>query len=222
MDRKIGVCAVQIPAELQQALHDASHALWQTSSCWLIGGSCGLLLQDVHLDKPPRDIDIYADSASVSELHYALSGRAVDQPVLSVTDQYRSVLSHYKWSRYTLELVGGFEVQAEGSHYKVEINRRLAPAGVHAKLHSIRIPLMPLSHELLFNVLRNREDRYTAIAAAMRADLQAHLPLLEDLLTDNAFQSEHIQIISQLLHTESLVRFAVNGRDSGHAGRERQ
>ncbi|OXL84670.1 hypothetical protein BCV73_17305 [Paenibacillus sp. SSG-1] len=212
---------MQIPAELQQALHDASHALSQTSSCWLIGGSCGLLLQDVHLDKPPRDIDIYADSASVSELHHALAGWEVDQPVLSVTDQYRSVLSHYKLSRYTLELVGGFEVQAEGSHYKVEINRRLASAGVHAKLNSIRIPLMPLSHELLFNVLRNREDRYTAIAAAMRADLQAHLPLLEDLLSDNAFQSEHIQIISQLLHTESLVRFAVNGRDSGHAGRER-
>ncbi|OZB94849.1 hypothetical protein [Paenibacillus sp. XY044] len=211
---------MQIPAELQQALQDASHALSQTSSCWLIGGSCGLLLQDVQLDKPPRDIDIYADSASVSELHHALAGWAVDQPVLSVTDQYRSVLSHYKMNRYTLELVGGFEVQAEGSQYKVEINRRLAPAGVQAQLNSNRFSLMPLSHELLFNVLRNREDRYTAIAVTMRANLQEHLPLLEVLLKDNAFQAGHVRMISQLLHAESSARFAVNGRDPGSAGRE--
>lgn len=52
--------------ELENVLAITIRKLNQVSIPWLLGGSCSLLLQDVKLAKPPRDIDIYADAGEFS------------------------------------------------------------------------------------------------------------------------------------------------------------
>jgi hypothetical protein len=58
---------------------------------------------------------------------------------------------------------------------------------------------MPLAHELVFNVLRNRADRYEAIAQAMRYDPASHLPALEGILSCNRFSEAVTGRINRLL-----------------------
>lgn len=212
---------MQILPELQHALRDASYALDTTSSCWLIGGSCGLLLQNVHLDNSPSDIDIYTDLNSVSELHLALTNWSVDGPELSITERYRSVLSHYQLEDYTLELVAGFEVQTGSSRYIVEVDRLLAPAHASAELDELRLPLMPLSHELIFNLLRDRTDRYEAIAAVMKEDITAHLPLMEQLLASSEIHRAHVLKLSELLDHPPLQKYAVNSSEKSEEREKR-
>ena len=61
-------------------LATAIHKLNQVPVAWLLGGSCSLLLQDVTLDKLPRDIDIYTDTGGVQPLHESLASMAADAP----------------------------------------------------------------------------------------------------------------------------------------------
>ncbi|MWV44730.1 hypothetical protein GRF59_14010 [Paenibacillus sp. HJL G12] len=190
---------MQITSELQHALKQVSETLNEAGTCWLIGGSCGLLLQNVHLDAMPRDIDVYTDQVHMAELHHLLQDRAVDEPVLSETERYQSILSHYKVEDYMMELVGSFKVRTQGSHYEVWVDEQLYPQAAEVNLEGSILPLMPLGHELVFNVLRERTDRYNAIAQVMRADLSAHLPLLGQIMASSSFSEKHIRILENLL-----------------------
>ncbi len=169
---------MQVSSELHHALQQLSERFGQAGNCWLVGGSCGLLLQNVRLDAMPRDIDVYADDVRVSRLHVLLNDLAVDEPEVSRTDTYHSTLSHYKLGDYLMELVGSFKVHASGSRYEVLVENLLLPEAKTAEIGGFSIPLMPLGHELVFNVLRERPDRYQAIAATMTTDLGSHMPLL--------------------------------------------
>lgn len=166
------------------------HGLTAGKGCtWLVGGSTGLMLQGVALAAMPRDLDLYADREDALAVHRELSAYAVDGQSESASGLYRSLLSHYEIAGASVELVGGFEVCAHDSEYKVEARDWAASWAESldtdggAGAGGASILLMPLAHELLFNVMRERADRYEAIAAHCRsANPQRHRMALESLL----------------------------------------
>lgn len=179
---------------------------WENSrQSWLVGGSCGLWLQGVELDNAPRDIDVYADLSEARVLHEILLPRSIDKQVFDESGIYVSLLSHYQMGQYVLELVGGFEVKAEGSHYRVEIGELLFGQSHSVHLDTERLRLMPLSHEFLFNVLRDRPDRYVPIGEAICLHTEDHLPLLQSLITRNVWSQKHLQIIASQLGERGIL-----------------
>lgn len=170
-------------------------------SIWLVGGSTGLLLQGVQLNALPRDLDLYADRRAAEDLHMALRRYATDDQTESETPIYRSILSHYEMNGVKVELVGAFEVRAMDSEYCVE-------AEYLARTHALAMPfgkgetvrLMPLAHELVFNVLRDRPDRYEAIARVCRArEPERHMRALDDLMARNRFSGDLADRLRTLL-----------------------
>lgn len=103
-------------------LRTIQDCLREVEATWLVGGSCGLLLQDVALTAAPRDLDLYVDAEGALELHQALSDYATDSQVEDRSSIYRSILSHYRIEGAKVELVGGFEVTSKDSLYKVEVD----------------------------------------------------------------------------------------------------
>jgi hypothetical protein len=196
---------------LSDALRQVQVILREVGTPWLVGGSCGLLLQGVPLSAPPRDLDLYADSVGVRELHLALSAFSTDTQVEDQTPIYRSILSHYSIDGIKVELVGGFEVSAQGSTYKVDADflfKHFAslvefpmdePPLNSAEFESIR--LMPLEHELIFNLLRSRPDRYEGIAAVMRSRQMSFTKAMDELILRNDLSESLIQEIERLLLT---------------------
>ncbi|QCT02551.1 hypothetical protein E6C60_1836 [Paenibacillus algicola] len=182
---------------LSRALQQLSVLLQDLSTPWLLGGSCSLLLQGVQLDKPPRDLDVYSDLEGIQALHEQLAAYALSQPRLDQEGMYKSVLSRYELDSIEAELVGGFEVCSGGSLYTVEMEL-LYPAAPDVLLHGTSVRLTPLSHELLFNVLRDREDRYQAIGQAIRYRPDQHHALLQDMLSRYTLNSEHTLRIQEL------------------------
>lgn len=182
---------------LSRALQQLSALLQDLSMPWLLGGSCSLLLQGVQLDKPPRDLDVYTDLGGVQALHEQLAAFALSQPRLDQEGMYKSVLSRYELENIETELVGGFEVSSGGSLYTVEMEL-LYPAAPDVLLHGTPVRLTPLSHELLFNVLRDREDRYQAIGQAIRYRPDEHHALLRDMLSRYTLNREHTLRIQEL------------------------
>ncbi|MCU6710022.1 hypothetical protein M6D81_15100 [Paenibacillus sp. J5C_2022] len=181
MERDVGMNDVN---RVQRALAAIAEAAGRSK--WVVGGSAGLLLRGLPLS--PNDVDIYCDDEDVASLHHALREYAVDQPEHSTTAIYRSRLAHYRIDGVFIELVGGFRVSALGCTYSIKVKELLIPYA-----HLVQLPeateyvhVVPLAHELLFNVLRERQDRVTPIAAMMERDLKRHLPALEALEKDNA------------------------------------
>lgn len=173
----------------------------EEQSPWLLGGSCGLLLHGVKLDKAPRDIDLYTDEIRIDTLHKQLSSEfaILDEPILDETRTYRSTLSHYQLGTYTIELVGGFEVRARESYYRVHVEPVLYPAAPVYTLESGgNIHLMPLAHELIFNLLRDRPDRYEPISERIREQSQDHATLIEQIVQHNGFHPQFMQRIRRL------------------------
>lgn len=177
--------------KLREALR-IIHGLTAGTGCtWLVGGSTGLMLQGVSLAALPRDLDLYADRTDALDIHCKLSAYAVDGQSENAGGLYRSLLSHYEIAGVPVELVGGFEVFAQDSEYKVEARdwaaswaERHDPDGaVDAGSGGASLLLMPLAHELLFNVMRERADRYEAIAAHCRSvNPRRHQLALKSLL----------------------------------------
>lgn len=173
---------------------------------WLLGGSCGLWLQGVELAKVPRDIDVYADLATADRLHEQLQPFATDQPRQDRSGIYASRLSHYRIGESTIELVGGFEVHTNGAYYRTEIEAVLAPAAQYVKLRDSALRVMPLAHELVFNLLRERPDRYLPIAGRIRKEPDRHLPLLDELLKRNEWSADWVGRMAELLDRPLLSR----------------
>ncbi|RJG24477.1 hypothetical protein [Paenibacillus thiaminolyticus] len=142
---------------------------------WMLGGSCGLVLQGVDIDREPRDIDMYADEAEAGLLHRAWGSWSTDKPEWSVTDRYRSLLSHYRHEQVTAELVGSFTVTTPECRYETVIVEGLWPVGPEYTLGRYIIRLMPLAHELVFNLLREREDRTEAIVRVINREPDQHV-----------------------------------------------
>jgi hypothetical protein len=189
----------RLPHELAAALARLADGWSAVAVPWLLGGSCSLLVQEVELDRLPRDIDIYADIHAAKQLHAHPPGVMTDRQQVDRSGSYVSLLSHYELEGFAVELVGGFEVLCDGALYRLEVERLLWSAGVRLDLGGSSLRLMPLSHELLFNLLRNRPDRYEAIAAVMKRDPQRHIPVLNQLLISNIWTEEQLDKLEELL-----------------------
>lgn len=187
-----------VQAELSEAMAFVARQLNQVDPNWLLGGSCGLLLQGVKLDRPPRDIDVYANMDGIDKLHEALSNYALDTPSLDEEGMYLSMLSHYEVNHIPLELIGGFKVRAYGSVYQIEVDGLLYPLAPETALGDISFRLMPLAHELVFNVLRDRPDRYNAISEAIKLQPEQHHGTLNRIIDSNVFNPDHLTLIREL------------------------
>ncbi|MCM3784026.1 hypothetical protein M3231_13675 [Neobacillus mesonae] len=175
---------------------------WNTDEhLWLLGGSSSLKLQGVELAQPPNDIDVYADFHVAKILHKLAPGVPTDEQVLDRSGTYTSLLSHYRVEQAAVELSGGFEICTNGSLYRTE-TELLCSIGVRHPIKNteFHVSLTPLSHELLFNVLRDRKDRYAPIAAKISEDKEQHLPLIRLLIRRNVWSDPHLRQIEQLLN----------------------
>ena len=189
----------ELPAPLALAIRTAAERWSGVSAPWLVGGSCGLALHAVPIGAAPRDVDIYVDADGAAAFHSALLDYASDVQQFSETERYRSTLSHYDIGGVVVELVAGFEVRAAGADYRIDIGGAIGRHALRLDVGGEPVGVMPLAHELAFNLLRERADRYEAIAAAMRADLEAHLPALRDIVADNRFDAAWRGRITELL-----------------------
>lgn len=170
-----------------------------TDAKWLVGGSAGLLLRGLPLSQPPRDLDIYADVPEARIMHEKLARYATDEPHESVTGMYRSVLSHYEIEGMAVELVGGFEVHAGGGSYEVKINELLYRYREEVACGDYSVGIVPLAHELWFNVLRAREDRTALIMEAIRQDPEPHLAGLRAVEQASRFKSNAVAAVRMQL-----------------------
>ncbi|MFC7682005.1 hypothetical protein [Paenibacillus sp. GCM10028914] len=184
--------------KLKKSLFVAAESLNRADSIWLLGGSCSLLLQGVSLNKEPRDLDVYADTYAIPALHRELDTWAKDTPRLDEEGMYVSVLSHYQIHDYSVELVGGFKITSHGSVYEVKIDDLLYNWAPRNTIQDVSFRLMPLSHELVFNVLREREDRYVAIAEVIRQQPERHSELLKEIVSQNEWSHSHLSLIQDL------------------------
>ncbi|WP_342561826.1 hypothetical protein NST84_19530 [Paenibacillus sp. FSL R7-0345] len=174
---------------------------------WLLGGSCGLLLQGVLLSKPPVDIDLYADLEDAEVLHRALSGYSEgDGPEEDYSSNCYSRRSRYIVKGIKVELVCGFRIGIPPYGYTVDVHSLLGHAPVSGISGVSLIRLMPLAHELLFNMLRGRTERCRAIAGRMHSSLPLHAALLDQLAERNGLgpscRAELYGLLGQLPETE--------------------
>lgn len=160
-----------------------------------IGGSCGLAMQGVDIGKIPRDIDMYYDRVQRDILHSILLPYQKAAPHESETERYRSILSHYELEGCLVECVGAFEVRAYDSIYSVEIGGWMKNHTVQVTVEGMDVTLMPLVHELAFNLLRDRMDRVESIACVMRQDLVKHQAGVRDLVSSQSLSRAMIQRI---------------------------
>ncbi len=193
---------MKLSAPLVQAIHTIHQRLSHLSAPWLIGGSCGLILQNLAIQSTPRDLDIYVDRVFIDEFHNALCDFVTAPPVLSATERYESILAHYQIAGITLEIVGGFHVHATGATYQTRVTELLYSFSSIIDLAGTKIHVMPLAHELLFNLFRERPDRYELIAQAIRAQMDMHLSCLKTLLACNRIDHRWIHQIANLLHIQ--------------------
>ncbi|MFD2612005.1 nucleotidyltransferase domain-containing protein [Paenibacillus gansuensis] len=182
-----------------EALSHVSRLLEPLSPNWLVGGSCGLLLQGVPIGRPPRDIDIYVDEIHTAAAAFCLKEFATDQLQYNETDIYSSHLSHYELSGISVELVGGFVVRSMNSRYEVNVSARLSPVSEEAVIKQVKFHLMPLPHEFVFNVLRERMDRVQAIASRMGAEPDKYRPVLSSIIKENTISDEAKQVMKLAL-----------------------
>lgn len=184
------------------ALRRLAELLEDCDARWVVGGSTGLALRGAKLERAPRDLDVYADREAVIAIHERLADYALDGPADNETDRYRSVLSHYKLEDTIVELVGDFRIAARGSVYRTEVDHSLYPSGDSVNAEGMTVMLIPLGHELIFNLLRDRMDRAEVAGRLMAADADRQLPLLRALIERNRLADEI---------AEQAIRLATGG-----------
>lgn len=191
--------SISLNNSIMIALKQLSERLKPIDGRWLVGGSCALILHGVELHSQPRDLDIYIDEPAMPHIASLLKDIASDEPHYSETAIYRSTLSHYQIAGVHIECVGGFEVDSEGSLYRVEVDDLLVHHSVACEVDGTHVKLMALAHELVFNVLRKRVDRYEAIAQAMRKHIASHETVLCEIVQRNELSADHLHTLSELL-----------------------
>ncbi|TYP77774.1 hypothetical protein [Paenibacillus methanolicus] len=185
---------------VRRALTSVAASIEGTGAKWLVGGSAGLMLRGLRLSQPPRDLDLYADLGEARFIHERLERYALDQPHESVTGMYRSVLSHYEIEGVAVELVGGFEVHAGGGSYVVKINELLYRHRHVVACGGYPVGIVPLAHELWFNVLRVREDRTSLIMEAIRRNPAPHMAGLRAVEHGGSFKDSIVADVHQQLN----------------------
>lgn len=186
---------------MYKALAAVQKATQPKRANWVIGGSVSLMLRGLPLLSEPSDLDIYCDDEDVNTIYEALKPYVIDHPTISVTNIYRSSLSHYLIHETQVELVGGFQVNANGSLYKTMVNELLMPYSDKVVLldNESLVSIVPLAHELWFNYLRNRMDRVELIAHAYAEAPSMHESALLAIEASNQFTIEAKQHLHQLL-----------------------
>ncbi|ETT44112.1 MULTISPECIES: hypothetical protein [unclassified Paenibacillus] len=173
---------------------------------WLLGGSCGLLLHGVQLSAAPRDIDLYCDLEDTAKLHQALLRYTVCAPEEDHSGGCYSLRGLYFIGEVKVELVGGFRIGGGSGQYSVDI-RTLQPYAPKCTYEGVgRLALMPLVHELIFNLLRGRDERCHAIAELIKRDAAGHLPLLEQLIEENHLKAGLQPRLDELLGISESLR----------------
>ncbi|MBO9597746.1 MAG: hypothetical protein J7559_08005 [Cohnella sp.] len=190
------------------ALRRLAELLEGCDARWVVGGSTGLALRGAKLERAPRDLDVYADREAIREIHRRLAAYALDGPADNETDRYRSVLSHYKLEDTTVELVGDFRIAARGSVYRTEVVHSLYPNSDPANAEGMTVMLIPLGHELIFNLLRDRMDRAEVVGRLIADDPERQLPLLRALIDRNRLAGDI---------AEQAIRLATGGSLSEEA-----
>jgi hypothetical protein len=193
------VSVVKLSPQVLQAVDLLAKALRGSGVKWLVGGSCGLLFHGIDLTQEPGDLDIYLDVKDVSALYRALQIWAIDEPTTSTTEIYTSTLSHYRAADMQIEAVGGFSVHKNGSLYQTEARYLMQHHALHAEVQGSIVAVMPLAHELLFNMLRSRPDRYEPVAAAMLLKPETHLPILKKLIERNQWEPGFLLQLDKLM-----------------------
>jgi len=152
---------------IEKALAAIVRLLADVEADWVLGGSSGLMLRGLPLQARPNDIDLYVDDNDYDQIYERLKPFASDIRQLSECGNYRSILSHFVIEGISVELVGGFVVRANGCRYVTEVSSLLKP---YSDLYPVKdaedmlyVPVVPVAHELWFNMLRSREDRITLI-----------------------------------------------------------
>ncbi|MFD0711145.1 hypothetical protein [Paenibacillus sp. GCM10027626] len=174
---------------IRRALEVIAEAAQPTGAVWLVGGSAGLMLRGLQLAQLPRDLDLYADHEDARLLHQALAPYALDEQQENVSGIYASVLSHYLIAGVQVELVGGFVVTTQEDRYQVEVREALYPLQLELSCGTRRIGLVPLAHEMWFNMLRGRRDRVELIAAAVREERPVHQAAFDCIEARNPLSS---------------------------------
>ncbi|WP_186438193.1 nucleotidyltransferase domain-containing protein [Cohnella terricola] len=164
--------------------------LEEEEASYVVGGSTGLVLRGANLDRPPRDLDVYVDEDAVRPVHERLRSYALDGPEDNETEKYHSTLSHYRIEGTMVELVGHFRVYARQSVYTTEVNGFLYPNCDIIEFDGVKVPVIPLGHELIFNVLRERHDRAEAAGKLISQDPDKHMPLLKELIRRNRLSEQ--------------------------------
>ncbi|MBW7455761.1 hypothetical protein ACFOLF_05375 [Paenibacillus sepulcri] len=186
-------------SNLLSVLSIIAEAGLSANATWLTGGSAGLLLRGIKLDNSPRDLDIYADESDALRLHEMLQSYATDQQQVSVSGIYRSVLSHYLIEGVPVELVGGFVITSREDRYAVQVTQVLAPRQLSLSVKGTAIGIVPLAHEMWFNLLRERLDRVALIAGAVRTEPAVHLEAFEAIEAANQLSGSSIGAIHDLI-----------------------
>jgi hypothetical protein len=158
-----------------------------------------LQISQIEINRSPRDLDIYVDRNDMDDVFNALREFATDEPELNHTAIYASVLSHFLMAGIPVELVGGFKVTTMDSKYEVEAAYLHEAHAIHAHIGNNELFLMPLAHELLFNILRDRPDRYEPIALSMLQMPELHMPALQALLARHHWGEGLLNKLVQLL-----------------------
>lgn len=174
----------------QEAVAALAGRMQSCAALWVLGGSTGLGMRGARLTSTPRDIDIYADAEDARRIHAHLQSWSTDAQQVSTTERYRSVLSHYAVAGATVELVGDFRIDTADSHYKTEVAQMLHPAGDSCRAGEYPVRLVPLGHELIFNILRGRQDRCELVGEMIRRQPDRHAPLLRELLVRNRLSED--------------------------------
>ncbi|MFF2482149.1 hypothetical protein [Paenibacillus sp. NPDC058071] len=176
---------------IESALAAIARLTGESGIAWVVGGSAGLMLRELPLSSDPGDLDIYVDESQMEPFCRLLMQYATDEPHVSETSMYRSVLCHLRMEGIEVEIVGGFVVNAIESRYEIEVQDALVPlSDASVWLAPGGVTLVPLAHELLFNVLRGRADRCRLIAGAVAADLGRHGKALGVLESRNTLSDE--------------------------------
>lgn len=192
--------AASVPEAVLRALAVLGRRLAHVRATWLVGGSCGALLQGVPLRAVPRDLDVYVDAPDeAAEVHQALAAFSTDGQTYSETGMYGSLLSHYAIEGVQVELVGSLKVRLEEADYEVRVQSPLASYAQAGVIGGATIRFMPLVHELVFNVLRDRPDRYEPLAEAMRKKPGRHTPLFDELMASNRIGGRYAERLRELL-----------------------
>ena len=88
---------------------------------------------------------------------------------------------------------GAKSVRLDEAEYEVRVQSLLSSYARMGLLQGLKVEFMPLVHELIFNVLRDRSDRYNPLAETMRQHPERHTPLLHELLQTNRIGLRYVE-----------------------------